>query len=201
MPWISSTDGWRSARSNLPRWGNTEPHIPRFGPHPLTLTHTSSHVHTHKHTCIHMDIACTVKNIEKRSWGDGSFRKVSATWLCGPEFDPRYHEKPHEEKGLTATYMASAWTDVRMHTSMHIQHHTQSMHVHMAGGGGERREKEERGKGRERGEIEERVMTSLMGPGVSHSWSSYDMGSTILSTVFLMHATLWQILQGHHINK
>lgn len=83
----------------------------------------------------------------------------------------------------------------------HSASYTKHACAHGGGGGGERREKEERGKGRERGEIEERVMTSLMGPGVSHSWSSYDMGSTILSTVFLMHATLWQILQGHHINK
>lgn len=55
-----------------------------------------------------MDIARPAKNIEKGAWGDGSFSKVSATRLRGPEFDPWYHKKPHEEKGLTATYMASA---------------------------------------------------------------------------------------------
>lgn len=109
--------------------------------HFFPCAHTQTHVHPHGH--------CPPSEEHwKESWGDGSFSKVSASWLCGPEFDPRYHEKPHEEKGLTATYMASAWTDVRMHTNMYIQHHTQSMHVHMAG----ERKKGERGEGREGGD-------------------------------------------------
>lgn len=83
--------------------------------------------------------------------------------------------------------------------------HTYTKHASAHGWGRKREvEKGERkkraGRGREREEIRERVTTSLMEPSVSHSWSSYDMGS-ILNIACLVHATLWQILKGSHISK
>lgn len=146
MPWISSTNEkickkqlaqvrkhWATYSKFWPPPSHTDTHF-------FPCVHTQTHTHPHGH-CPHS------KKHWKGSWGDGSFSRVSVTQLCGPEFDPWYQEKPHEEKGLTATYMALAWTDVLILTNMHIQHsYTKHACAHGVGGG-ERREKEERGEG------------------------------------------------------